>query len=121
VCSSDLTEGTPIAVSLDPCDAKTKGYTAGKPMPFTEVKIVDENGNRLQAEEVGEICVKGPAVSMRYWNKPEATTDTFIDGWCHTGDLGSLDQEGYLTISVRNKDMIRSGVENSYLVTLIDV
>ena len=116
-----LTEGTPIAVSLDPCDAKTKGYTAGKPMPFTEIKIVDDTGNRLNAGQIGEICVKGPAVSMRYWNKPEATAETFINGWCHTGDLGSLDQEGYLTISGRKKDMIRSGGENIYPVELEDV
>lgn len=116
-----LTEGTPIAVSLDPSDAKTKGYTAGKPMPFTEIKVVDEQNNRLHSNQIGEICVKGPAVSMRYWNKPEATAETFIDGWCHTGDLGSLDQEGYLTISGRKKDMIRSGGENIYPVELEDV
>lgn len=116
-----LTEGTPIAVSLDPKDAKTKGYTAGKAMPFTEIKIVDDEDNRLEAEAVGEICVKGPAVSTGYWEKPEKTAETFIDGWCHTGDLGYLDQEGYLTISGRKKDMIRSGGENIYPVELEDV
>jgi fatty-acyl-CoA synthase len=116
-----LTEGTPIAVSLDPADAKTKGYTAGKPMPFTEVKVVNDNGERLPAGEIGEICTKGPAVVSEYWNKPEATAKTFVDGWCHTGDLGILDPEGFLTISGRKKDMIRSGGENIYPVEVEDV
>lgn len=116
-----LTEGTPIAVSLDPVDAETKGYTAGKPMPFTEIKIVDNEDNRLGSGQIGEICIKGPAVSMGYWKKPEETAATFINGWCHTGDLGYLDEAGYLTISGRKKDMIRSGGENIYPVELEDV
>ncbi|EMR04945.1 Long-chain-fatty-acid--CoA ligase [Bhargavaea cecembensis DSE10] len=116
-----LTEGTPIAVSLDPSDAKTKGYTAGKPMPFTEVKVIDDRGEPLPAGEIGEICTKGPAVVSEYWNKPEATAKTFVDGWCHTGDLGVLDAEGFLTISGRKKDMIRSGGENIYPVEVEDV
>lgn len=116
-----LTEGTPIAVSLDPADSKTKGYTAGKPMPFTEVKVVGDHGEALPAGEIGEICTKGPAVVSEYWNKPEATAKTFIDGWCHTGDLGVLDAEGFLAISGRKKDMIRSGGENIYPVEVEDV
>lgn len=116
-----LTEGTPIATSLDAIDAKTKGYTAGKPMPFTKIKIVDELGNSLPFDEVGEICTKGPAVSSGYWEKPDDTAATFINGWCHTGDLGYLDKEGYLTISGRKKDMIRSGGENIYPVEVEDV
>ncbi|WP_213424235.1 class I adenylate-forming enzyme family protein [Bhargavaea massiliensis] len=116
-----LTEGTPIAVSLDPADAKSKGYTAGKPMPFTEVKVADDQGRALPAGEIGEICTKGPAVVSEYWNKPEATAKTFVDGWCHTGDLGVIDAEGFLTISGRKKDMIRSGGENIYPVEVEDV
>ncbi|SDE76370.1 Acyl-CoA synthetase (AMP-forming)/AMP-acid ligase II [Bhargavaea beijingensis] len=116
-----LTEGTPIAVSLDPSDAATKGYTAGKPMPFTEVKVVDDEGRTLSAGKIGEICTKGPAVVSEYWNKAEANAKTFVDGWCHTGDLGVIDAEGYLTISGRKKDMIRSGGENIYPVEVEDV
>ena len=116
-----LTEGTPIAVALDPSDAVEKGRTAGKAMPFTEVKIVGGRGDRLPAGSVGEICTKGPAVVSEYWNKPEATRETFIGGWCHTGDLGMLDEQGYLTISGRKKDMIRSGGENIYPVEIEDV
>lgn len=116
-----LTEGTPIATALDPEDAETKGYTAGKPVPFTQVKIADNEDNTLGFNDIGEICVKGPAVSVGYWNKPGETEATFIDGWCHTGDLGYLDEQGYLTISGRKKDMIRSGGENIYPVEVEDV
>ncbi|MET3576319.1 class I adenylate-forming enzyme family protein [Bhargavaea ullalensis] len=116
-----LTEGTPIAVALDPSDAADKGYTAGKAMPFTEVKIIDDAGNRLPPGSVGEICTKGPSVVSEYWNKPEATSETFVEGWCRTGDLGILDEEGFLTISGRKKDMIRSGGENIYPVEVEDV
>lgn len=116
-----LTEGTPIATSLDPNDADTKGYTAGKPMPFTEVKIVDNDSGLQVFDEIGEICVKGPAVSTEYWEKPEESAATFKNGWCHTGDLGYVDKEGYLTVSGRKKDMIRSGGENIYPVEVEDV
>ncbi|MBP2259023.1 class I adenylate-forming enzyme family protein [Virgibacillus alimentarius] len=116
-----LTEGTPIATSLDPEDAESKGYTAGKPMPFTKIKIVD-NENKVQGfDTIGEICVKGPAVATEYWQKPEETETTFINGWCHTGDLGYIDQDGYLKISGKKKDMIRSGGENIYPVEVEDV
>ncbi|HLR79643.1 MAG TPA: long-chain-fatty-acid--CoA ligase [Bacillota bacterium] len=116
-----LTEGTPIATALDPLDIEIKGFTAGKPMPFTEVKIVNPEGQSLGFSKIGEICVKSPAVSLEYWEKPEETASTFIDGWCHTGDLGYVDQDGYLTISGRKKDMIRSGGENIYPVEIEDV
>lgn len=116
-----LTEGTPIAASLDSKDARTKGHTVGKPMPFTEIKIVDDEENVLGFDHVGEICIKSPSVSMGYWRKEAETARTFIDGWCHTGDLGYIDQHGYLAISGRKKDMIRSGGENIYPVEVEDV
>lgn len=72
-------------------------------MPFTEIKIVNDQGNVLSHGTVGEVCIKSPAVSMGYWGKPEETASTFINGWCHTGDLGYLDEDGYLTISGRKK------------------
>ncbi len=116
-----LTEGTPIAASLDPEDALAKGQTVGKPMPLTEIKIIDDHGNRLPVGEVGEIAIKGPAVSVGYWRNPKATMETFVDGWCKTGDLGQLDQDGYLTIAGRKKDMIRSGGENIYAAEIEDI
>lgn len=116
-----LTEGTPIATALDPQDTGKKSYTAGKPMPFTQVKIADNENNTLDFNDIGEVCVKGPAVVSEYWRKPEETKATFIDGWCHTGDLGFLDDQGYLTISGRKKDMIRSGGENIFPAEVEDV
>ena len=116
-----LTEGTPIATALDPGNSTAKHYTAGKPMPFTQIKITDDASRSLKANEIGEICVKGPAVVDSYWNKPEKSAETFVDGWCHTGDLGYLDEDGYLTISGRKKDMIRSGGENIYPVEVENV
>src|SRR5690606_38716935 len=81
-----LTEGQPIAASLDPQDSLKKGHTVGKPMPLTEIKIIDDEGNELPPGTVGEIAIKSPAISIGYWRKPEATAQTFVDGWCHTGE-----------------------------------
>ncbi|WP_026581783.1 acyl-CoA synthetase [Bacillus sp. J33] len=116
-----LTEGTPIAACLDPEDAYEKGNTVGKPLPLTEIKILDHGNNPLPAGEVGEIVIKSPAVSAGYWRKPDATKATFAGGWCKTGDLGVFDQDGYLSIAGRKKDMIRSGGENVYAAEIEDV
>jgi fatty-acyl-CoA synthase len=90
-------------------------------MPLTEIKVVDDQGQPVPAGEAGEICIKSPAVSQGYWQKPEETAATFVDGWCHTGDLGKIDEDGYLAIVGRKKDMIRSGGENIYPVEIEDV
>lgn len=116
-----LTEGTPIAAALDPQDAAKKGNTVGRPLPLVEIKITDDAGQPLKRGEVGEICIKSPAVAREYWQKPEATRETFVNGWCKTGDLGYIDADGYLVISGRKKDMIRSGGENIYPAELEDV
>jgi fatty-acyl-CoA synthase len=116
-----LTEGTPIAACLDPADVRKKGHTVGKPMPLTEIKVVDDQGRSVAVGEAGEICIKSPVVSKGYWQKPEANAVTFVDGWCHTGDLGIIDSDGYLLIAGRKKDMIRSGGENIYPVEIEDV
>ena len=116
-----LTEGTPIAAALDPQDAAKKGNTVGRPLPLVEIKITDDAGQPLKRGEVGEICIKSPAVAREYWQKPEATWETFVNGWCKTGDLGYIDADGYLVISGRKKDMIRSGGENIYPAELEDV
>ncbi|WP_078428284.1 AMP-binding protein [Alkalihalobacterium alkalinitrilicum] len=116
-----LTEGTPIATSLDAHDVQLKGHTVGKPMPLTEVKIVDDNRNELPIGEVGEICIKSPVVCNGYWNRPEVNAVTFVDGWCYTGDLGVVDEDGFVSIAGRKKDMIRSGGENIYPVEIENV
>jgi fatty-acyl-CoA synthase len=116
-----LTEGTPIAAALDPEDAFLKGHTVGKPMPLTEIMIIDDDGKPLPTGEIGEIAIKSPAVSVGYWRKPDETKKTFVNGWCKTGDLGKFDHDGYLSIAGRKKDMIRSGGENIYAAEIEDV
>lgn len=108
-----LTEGGAISTCLDGKNADRAG-SVGKPMPFTEVRVVLPGGQPAGPGEVGEVLVRSPAVSPGYWNRPDATASTFVDGWCHTGDLGSIDADGFLTLRGRDKDMIRSGGENVY-------
>jgi acyl-CoA synthetase (AMP-forming)/AMP-acid ligase II len=86
--------------------------SVGKPILHTEVRIVDENDNPLPANEVGEITIRGPKVCKGYWRDEEATHKTLRGGWLHTGDLGKLDEDGYLYIVDRLKDVIISGGEN---------
>lgn len=116
-----LTEGQPIAACLNPEDALKKSASVGQPLPLTEIKVVDENGEEAPFGEVGEIWTKSPGVSEGYWDNPEATKSTFVNGWCKTGDLGKWDEEGYLYIVGRKKDMIRSGGENIYAAEIEDV
>jgi acyl-CoA synthetase (AMP-forming)/AMP-acid ligase II len=87
--------------------------TGGLPFRGTDVKIVDpETGDERTAGEVGEICFRGPGLFERYLNDPEKTTETLRDGWCHTGDLGRVDDDGRLTFVGRLKDMLKVGGEN---------
>ncbi len=79
-----------------------------------QVKVVDETGSALPAGEVGEICVSGDVVMKGYWNNPDATAATLRDGWLHTGDMGTLDEDGFLTLKDRVKDVIISGGSNIY-------
>lgn len=79
-----------------------------------EVKIADDVGERLGADQVGEIWVKGATVMQGYWNNPEATKATLIDGWLKTGDMGALDADGFLTLKDRSKDVIVTGGSNVY-------
>ncbi len=88
--------------------------SAGPAMPVAQMKICDDDGRTLSPGEVGELLVRGPNVVKRYWNKPEETERTFVDGWLRTGDLGYLDDEGFLYIVDRKKDMLIRGGENIY-------
>lgn len=90
--------------------------SAGQPMLTVEVKIVDEQDNELPTGEVGEIAARGPNIMRGYWNKPEETAYALRGGWMHTGDMGYLDEDGFLYIVDRLKDMIISGGENVYSV-----
>ena len=88
--------------------------SCGKPISNAELKIVGADGSKLPAGAVGEIVVRSPQVMMGYWNLPEATAATIRDGWLHTGDAGYVDEDGYVYIHDRLKDMIVSGGENVY-------
>lgn len=81
---------------------------------MTEVQILRPDGSVADIDEVGEISVRSPGVSPGYWRLPEVNAETFPDGWCHTGDLGRVDKEGFLYLAGRSKDMYRSGGENVY-------
>jgi long-chain acyl-CoA synthetase len=89
---------------------------AGLPVLNIDLRILDPEGRQLPAGEIGEICVKGANVMKGYWRKPEATAEALRGGFMHTGDLGYLDEDGYVYLVDRAKDMIVSGGENIYCV-----
>jgi fatty-acyl-CoA synthase/long-chain acyl-CoA synthetase len=89
--------------------------SAGKALPGNEVRIVDEELKPLPPGQIGEVVIRGPTVMLGYWNRPEETARTLTsDGWLRTGDAGIMDEEGYIYIQDRIKDMIISGGENIY-------
>ena len=88
--------------------------SVGKPVIGTVVSIQDEDGNELPQGEIGEVCARGGNFMTEYWNKPEATDEVFANGWYHTGDAGYFDEDGYLFLVDRVKDMIVTGGENVY-------
>jgi long-chain acyl-CoA synthetase len=101
-----LTETSPI-VMANPLDIEAWTGTVGVPMPSTQAAILDEGDNELAVGEVGEICVRGPQVMPRYWNRPDETANVFTrDGWLRTGDMGFMDERGYFRITDRKKDII---------------
>jgi acyl-CoA synthetase (AMP-forming)/AMP-acid ligase II len=83
-------------------------------LPIAEIRIVDAEDQELPAHQIGEICSRGPMVMQGYWNQPEATATALRGGWMHTGDGGYLDEDGYLYVVDRIKDMIVTGGENVY-------
>jgi acyl-CoA synthetase (AMP-forming)/AMP-acid ligase II len=104
-----------------PADRKRQPDSVGKPILFSEVKIVDDEGGRLGPNSVGEILGRSPLTATGYYDSPQKSAETFRDGWLHTGDLGYLDEEGYLFISGRKKDMIVSGGQNVFPSEIEDV
>jgi long-chain acyl-CoA synthetase len=111
-----LTETSPVTHINPFAGGKRKAGSIGLPIPDTECRIVDLNDGRtdLPTGETGELMIKGPQVMPGYWNKPDATADTLVDGWLHTGDIAQMDAEGYFYIVDRKKDMIISGGYNVY-------
>ncbi len=94
--------------------------SVGLAVPVDDVKIVDADDNTLPPGGVGEICVYGPNVVEGYWNKPEANAKAFVDGWYHTGDVGRIDEDGFVYVMDRIKDMLIRGGENIYCVEIED-
>ena len=107
-----LTEG--FVTILDKLDFDRKARSVGCPPPGYQLRIVDESGRDMAANEVGEIVGKGPIQMRGYYKQPELTVSTVRDGWIYTGDLGYVDEEGYLYLVDRKKDMILSGGVNVY-------
>ena len=108
-----LTEGTCVS-TINPRDGVRKIGSIGIALPGQEIKILDEDGNEQPVNEPGEICIKGDNVMMGYFNKPEETAKTIVNGFLHTGDVGIIDEDGYIFIVDRKKDMIIRGGENIY-------
>ncbi len=88
--------------------------SVGRPNPLVRVEILDDERRPVAAGQAGEICVRGDLVMKGYYNEPDKTAETIVDGWLHTGDVGHLDEDGYLHITDRKKDMIISGGFNVY-------
>jgi len=95
-------------------DRERKAGSIGIPVDGVEMKLVDENGEEVPQGEVGEVLMRGPVVMKGYWNRPDATADTLQDGWLKTGDMGTMDEEGYFFIVDRKKEMIIRGGFNIY-------
>ncbi len=101
-------------ILLSPEDAEARPTSAGRPVLFHKVRIVESDGTECERGEIGEIAIRGPAVMKGYLNRPEQTAETIRDGWLHTGDMGRMDAEGYIYIIDRRKDLIISGGINTY-------
>lgn len=115
-----LTEACP-AVTINPIGLKDYNGSIGLPISSTEVKIVDDNNQEVALGETGELCVRGPQVMRGYWNRPEQTDEVIINGWLHTGDVAKVDENGFIYIVDRKKDMIIVSGFNVYPNEVEDV
>jgi acyl-CoA synthetase (AMP-forming)/AMP-acid ligase II len=112
-----MTENCGLLTCLGPEEHRRGGEllrSAGRPMPGSVVSIQNDAGEVVPARETGEVCARAGNYMREYWNRPEETATAFRDGWYHTGDAGYLDEEGYLYLVDRVKDMIVTGGENVY-------
>ncbi len=113
---------TAVLVTVNPTYGKKKIGKVGLPLPDTDFKLINvETGEEVGIGQPGEILIKGPQVARGYLNKPEATAKTFVDGWVHTGDVGVFDEEGYLQIVDRTKDMLSVSGFKVYSVHVEDL
>ena len=108
-----MTESSPV-VTANPFDGTGKIGSIGIPLPSTDVRIADDDGNVLGPNQAGEIQVRGPQVMKGYYNRPEATAETIKDGWLCTGDIGLMEEDGFFRIVDRKKDMILVSGFNVY-------
>jgi long-chain acyl-CoA synthetase len=108
-----LSEGS-CASTVNPLSGKRKAGTVGLPLPGQTIRLVDAAGMSVPDGEAGEVVIKGANVMRGYLNRPEETAKTIVDGWLHTGDVGRFDEDGYLLLVDRAKDMIIRGGENIY-------
>lgn len=113
-----LTECHGMAASIAGAEYQARPNSVGRPIPVMQVKIIDPTGNPLPTGEAGEILLSGPTITPGYWGREEETRKTIRDGWLHTGDVGYVDEAGYIYISDRAKDMILRGGENVYCVEI---
>jgi acyl-CoA synthetase (AMP-forming)/AMP-acid ligase II len=109
-----LTETCGPACLIDPDNALKKIGSTGRAFFHTDVKLIDGDGREVPTGEAGEVLVRGAHVMREYWNRPDATAESLRDGWLHTGDVAVMDDEGFVYIQDRIKDMIISGGENIY-------
>lgn len=117
-----MTEASPVISANPPLPNWVKTGCIGLPLPSTQCKIVDNDGNEVPIGECGELCIKGPQVMKGYWNKPEETAEVIdSDGWLHTGDITIAREDGYLSIVDRKKDMIVVSGFNVYPNEVEDV
>lgn len=115
-----MTEASPVICSNPP--GRIRPGTVGLPVPDTEVKVIDSDGNTLPSATPGELCVRGPQVMQGYWRRPEATAEVLSDdGWLRTGDIATIDADGYVSIVDRLKDMIVVSGFNVYPNEIEDV
>lgn len=108
-----LTESSPV-ITFNPLTGLAKDGTIGIPVPSTDVKCIDEDGNEVPVGEPGEIVAKGPQIMLGYWQRDDETAKTLQDGWLRTGDVAQMDEDGYFTIVDRKKDMILVSGFNVY-------
>ncbi|OBK75548.1 long-chain fatty acid--CoA ligase [Mycobacterium sp. 1164985.4] len=118
--SFGLTETGGVTL-LDADHVKEKSGSVGRPLFHVQTRIVDEQDRDVVTDTVGEVVVRGPAVFAGYWQKPEATAEAVRGGWFHTGDLGRMDADGFITLVDRKNDMIITGGENVYPVEVEQV
>jgi long-chain acyl-CoA synthetase len=108
-----LSESSPVA-SFNHADRERKPGSIGTPISDVEMKIVDDDANEVAQGEVGEIVIRGYNVMKGYWQRPEETAETILDGWLHTGDIGRVDEDGYFYVVDRKKELIIRGGYNVY-------